>query len=188
MVAHVATANAPRARSILRAFRGPSVIFGSSFRLDCPSRCLLSVTPARNSTSKSPWRARTISTRPRCKPSPGFHALFVDRPCPPLRERCKYLALARSQARKCSCGTSSVVLSYPATSECQNSQFVQARNPGWMRQVFFAQFDAEATWLDQLRPAFGQKKFFYEDELEKISSVPNASSGQLYQDGGPISI
>lgn len=41
-------------------------------------------------------------------------------------------------------------------------QFLQARNPAWVRQPFYARFDPEATWLDQLVPAFGEKTFFFQ--------------------------
>jgi len=42
-------------------------------------------------------------------------------------------------------------------------RFIQARNPEWVQRPFFAKYDPEATWLDQLRPAFGKEKFFFED-------------------------
>ncbi|TVP89573.1 MAG: lysine 2,3-aminomutase [Thioalkalivibrio sp.] len=42
-------------------------------------------------------------------------------------------------------------------------RFVQGRNPDWVQRPFFARFDPEATWLDQLRPAFGEERFFFED-------------------------
>jgi hypothetical protein len=45
-------------------------------------------------------------------------------------------------------------------------RFLQGRNPDWVNRPFFARFDPEATWLDDLRPAFGQRRFFYEDEYE----------------------
>ena len=45
-------------------------------------------------------------------------------------------------------------------------RFIQGRNPEWVQRPFFAHFDPEATWLNQLRPAFGAKKFFYQDELK----------------------
>ncbi|MEX1362559.1 MAG: lysine 2,3-aminomutase [Nannocystaceae bacterium] len=41
-------------------------------------------------------------------------------------------------------------------------QFLQAREPSWVRRPFFAKYDADATWLDQLVPAFGEDKFFFE--------------------------
>jgi hypothetical protein len=43
-------------------------------------------------------------------------------------------------------------------------QFLQARNPDWVRRPFFARYDPDATWLDHLKPAFGRKKFFFEDD------------------------
>jgi len=47
-------------------------------------------------------------------------------------------------------------------------RFIQGRNPDWVQRPFFARFDPEATWLNQLRPAFGDDKFFYEDEYQAI--------------------
>ncbi len=47
-------------------------------------------------------------------------------------------------------------------------RFIQARNPDWVQQPFFAAFDAEATWLDQLKPAFGEEKFFFQDEYDAM--------------------
>lgn len=41
-------------------------------------------------------------------------------------------------------------------------QFLQARNADWVRKPFYAAFDPEATWLDDLKPAFGKDKFFFE--------------------------
>jgi len=43
-------------------------------------------------------------------------------------------------------------------------QFLQARNPDWVRKPFYARFDPHATWLDELVPAFGQPRFFFESE------------------------
>mgnify|MGYP003704480355 CR=1 FL=1 len=43
-------------------------------------------------------------------------------------------------------------------------QFLQARNPDWVRKPFFAKYDPDATWLDHLKPAFGRKRFFFEEE------------------------
>ena len=56
-------------------------------------------------------------------------------------------------------------------------RFLQGRNPAWVGKPFFAAFDPEATWLDQLKPAFGEARFFYEDELESMrtASVANGS-------------
>jgi KamA family protein len=43
-------------------------------------------------------------------------------------------------------------------------RFLQGRNPQWVNIPFFAQYEPEATWFDQLKPAFGEEKFFFERE------------------------
>ena len=43
-------------------------------------------------------------------------------------------------------------------------QFLQCRNPNLVNIPFFAKYDAKATWLDQLEPAFGETEFFYEKD------------------------
>ena len=43
--------------------------------------------------------------------------------------------------------------------------FMQGRNPDWIMEPFFAEYDEEAAWLDDLKPAFGKKNFFFETEL-----------------------
>ncbi|MFP3872874.1 MAG: KamA family radical SAM protein [Thiohalophilus sp.] len=47
-------------------------------------------------------------------------------------------------------------------------RFIQARNPEWVQRPFFAQYDENATWLDQLKPAFGEAKFFFEEEYQAM--------------------
>ncbi len=42
--------------------------------------------------------------------------------------------------------------------------FLQGRHSGWVDQPFFAEYDDQAAWLDQLKPAFGQKRFFFEED------------------------
>jgi KamA family protein len=48
-------------------------------------------------------------------------------------------------------------------------RFLQARNPEWVGQPFFARFDEQAFWLDDLKPAFGAGQFFYEEELAALA-------------------
>ncbi len=43
-------------------------------------------------------------------------------------------------------------------------RFIQGRNPDWVGRPFFAEYDENAIWLDDLKPAFDQKKFFFEEE------------------------
>jgi hypothetical protein len=49
--------------------------------------------------------------------------------------------------------------------------FLQGRNPNWIKRPFFAKFDPEACWLDDLRPAFGAERFFFEDEMDRLSTA-----------------
>jgi len=51
-------------------------------------------------------------------------------------------------------------------------RMLQGRNPDWVARPFFAEYNKDAVWLDDLVPAFGEEKFFYETELEKILSEP----------------
>ncbi len=50
---------------------------------------------------------------------------------------------------------------------------LQGRNPDWVNKPFFAEYDENAIWLDDLKPAF-ENKFFFEDEL--TSMKPKTSS------------
>jgi len=47
--------------------------------------------------------------------------------------------------------------------------FLQARNPLWVRRPFFAKFSARATWFSQLKPAFGESRFFFDGVRERSS-------------------
>ncbi|MBI1342547.1 MAG: lysine 2,3-aminomutase [Terrimonas sp.] len=47
-------------------------------------------------------------------------------------------------------------------------RFLQGRNPDWVARPFFAKYDENAIWLDDLKPAFGEDKFFFEDELKAL--------------------
>ena len=50
-------------------------------------------------------------------------------------------------------------------------RFIQGRNKDWVQRPFFAKYDEKATWLNHLRPAFGEEKFFFEDEYEAMQPV-----------------
>jgi L-lysine 2,3-aminomutase len=45
-------------------------------------------------------------------------------------------------------------------------RFLQGRNPDWVNRPFFARYDEQAAWLNELKPAFGEKRFFFQDEYE----------------------
>lgn len=42
--------------------------------------------------------------------------------------------------------------------------FLQGRDPDWVGRPFFAKYDPDAIWLDDLEPAFGEDEFFFEDD------------------------
>ena len=44
-------------------------------------------------------------------------------------------------------------------------RFLQGRNADWVHRPFFARYDEHATWLDQLQPALGADRFFFDDEF-----------------------
>jgi L-lysine 2,3-aminomutase len=41
--------------------------------------------------------------------------------------------------------------------------FLQGRSPDWVCRPFYANFDEHAIWIDDLKPAFGEDKFFFEN-------------------------
>ncbi len=58
---------------------------------------------------------------------------------------------------------------------------LQARNPEWVKRPFFAKFDPDVSWYNGLMPAFGEDKFFFQDEMNKILMTKN---GQMFFDEG----
>jgi len=47
-------------------------------------------------------------------------------------------------------------------------EFIQGRNSNWACRPFFAKYDEEALWMTDLRPAFGNENFFFEEDLSEI--------------------
>ena len=52
--------------------------------------------------------------------------------------------------------------------------FIQGRSPDWVNKPFFAEFDQKACWINELKPAFGDKAFFFDRD----------SSGSMGVDDG----
>lgn len=42
-------------------------------------------------------------------------------------------------------------------------RFLQGRDPDWFGRPFYAKYDPDAIWIDDLQPAFGEDKFFFEE-------------------------
>ncbi|CAN5305751.1 hypothetical protein BH09BAC5_BH09BAC5_14060 [soil metagenome] len=47
-------------------------------------------------------------------------------------------------------------------------RMLQGRNPDWVGKPFFAQYEENATWFDDLKPALGEYEFFFEKEESVI--------------------
>ena len=54
--------------------------------------------------------------------------------------------------------------------------FLQGREHTWTQQPFFAKFDARATWLDDLKPAFGAQRFFFEEQEPQLAGTRRLAS------------
>jgi KamA family protein len=50
-------------------------------------------------------------------------------------------------------------------------RFLQARDSSWCNRVFFARADETATWFEDLRPAFGESRFFFEEDFASLLSA-----------------
>lgn len=55
--------------------------------------------------------------------------------------------------------------------------FLQGRSSNWCKRPFYAKYDPNAHWLDQLKPAFGEEKFFFESEIEECIQRKVAGDG-----------
>jgi hypothetical protein len=57
-------------------------------------------------------------------------------------------------------------------------EFLQGRNPEWVGIPFFAKYNPNALWINDLTPAFGDSEFFYQreyDKLNKVETLPGPS-------------
>jgi len=51
-------------------------------------------------------------------------------------------------------------------------RFIQGRDPKWVHKPFFAKYNENAIWLDDLEPAFGEDAFFFESRYKELTSAP----------------
>jgi len=61
---------------------------------------------------------------------------------------------------------------------------LRGRDPAWCGRPFFAEYDAEASWMTELRPAFGESQFFYQSALNRMLTGPT----QLVQANSPADL
>lgn len=57
-------------------------------------------------------------------------------------------------------------------------RFLQGRDPDWVDRPFFAKYDEEAIWLDDLEPAF-EDAFFFAKELGAMYATDHATGEHL---------
>jgi hypothetical protein len=57
-------------------------------------------------------------------------------------------------------------------------KMIQGREPDWVNRIFFARFDSQATWLNELEPAFGAGEFFFERSLAAMRDGSRQPSWQ----------
>jgi len=51
--------------------------------------------------------------------------------------------------------------------------FLQGRNPDWVGRPFFARYNPQAIWLNDLEPAFSEDQFFFERPEFKLQHHPS---------------
>ncbi len=64
--------------------------------------------------------------------------------------------------------------------------FIQGRVPEWVGQPFFAKYNPDALWIDDLEPAFGEKEFFYEKEYQKLLKVDKLTDQSIMDEEAQI--
>jgi hypothetical protein len=46
---------------------------------------------------------------------------------------------------------------------------IQGREPEWVNRTFFARFDPQATWIDELEPTIRGREFFFAPSLREMA-------------------
>jgi KamA family protein len=60
--------------------------------------------------------------------------------------------------------------------------FLQGRDPAWVGHPFFAKYNPDAIWLDDLEPAFGEQEFFYEKAYRKLLKIDKLPEPKINTD------
>jgi L-lysine 2,3-aminomutase len=50
-------------------------------------------------------------------------------------------------------------------------RFIQARDPRWVNQPFFGKFEVNVSWIDDVKPAFGAKEFFFSEDYRRMQQT-----------------
>lgn len=57
-------------------------------------------------------------------------------------------------------------------------RMLQGRKPDWVARPFFAEYDKNAIWMSDLKPAFGEKYFFFENESAEFLTENDETKSQ----------
>ncbi len=64
-------------------------------------------------------------------------------------------------------------------------RFIQGRKAEWVGKPFFARYDPKASWFTDLKPALGERQFFFEEEFKRMVQ-PSAEVLPLDRTGVPV--
>jgi L-lysine 2,3-aminomutase len=53
--------------------------------------------------------------------------------------------------------------------------FIQGRSSNWVKKPFFSEYDERACWFNELKPAFGDKTFFFERDKSGPPELENSN-------------
>jgi hypothetical protein len=53
--------------------------------------------------------------------------------------------------------------------------FIQGRSACWVKKPFLAEYNEAACWIDELKPAFGDRAFFFEEEGSALMGQDNSN-------------
>lgn len=85
---------------------------------------------------------------------------------------------ARGPSMSCTPGKVEVTgVAHVAGQKVLALRMLQGRNPNWAYRPFFAEYDEKAVWIDHLKPAFGEKHFFF--ERQNTSKRPTEESESI---------
>jgi KamA family protein len=60
-------------------------------------------------------------------------------------------------------------------------RMIQGRNPDWVARPFFCAYGNKAVWYTDLKPALGENKFFFTDELNKMLMVDHEIEAEDFE-------
>lgn len=62
-------------------------------------------------------------------------------------------------------------------------RMLQGRDPNWVARPFFANYNKDAVWFDDLKPAFGEKNFFFDKANDSFSIKKETDTTVYFKSG-----